>query len=195
MSRQATSFILGYHGCDFSIAEKAVNQGADILMSDRDYDWLGSGAYFWESDQVRALEWAEWKVSQAHYRKAAVVGAVIELRNCLDLSNREDIPLIRGGYDSFVESQTKIGKDVPVNRSVKGDSNADRVLRFLDCAVINHLHNAIAADPDVPDFDTVRGVFTEGGDVYPGCGFKEKTHVQIAVRNKACIRGIFFPRA
>jgi hypothetical protein len=163
-------------------------------MSDRDYDWLGSGAYFWEADQVRALEWAEWKVSQGQYHKASVLGAVIELRNCLDLSNREDIPLVRGAYNSFIESRAKLGQDIPANRSLKGDHNADRVLRFLDCAVINHLHNAIDADPDVPPFDTVRGMFTEGAEVYPGCGFKEKTHVQIAVRNKACIRGVFFPR-
>ena len=64
MSRLATSFVLGYHGCDADIARRAVLEGVNIIKSDKDYDWLGPGAYFWESDPQRALEWAEWKVSR-----------------------------------------------------------------------------------------------------------------------------------
>ncbi len=71
-------------------------------------------------------------------------------------------------------------------------------MRFLDCAVIRHLHTAIERVPEekrlVAPFDTVRGMFTEGKRLYPGCGYREKTHVQIAVRNADCIKGIFFPR-
>jgi hypothetical protein len=40
-------------------------------------------------------------------------------------------------------------------------------------------------------FDTVRGVFIEGRRIYPDSGFFEKTHVQICVRNLACIKGVF----
>jgi hypothetical protein len=194
VSRQATSFILAYHGCELSVAKRAVNEGVDILMSEREYDWLGSGAYFWESDPQRATEWAAWKKHRDAYSDTAIIGAVIDLGNCLDLTNREDIFMIKGAYASFVLSQQASGKELPENKSGIGDANQDRVLRYLDCAVINHMHNAIAEDANAMPFDTVRGMFTEGGEVYPGCGFKEKTHVQIAVRNTACIKGLFFPR-
>jgi hypothetical protein len=42
-------------------------------------------------------------------------------------------------------------------------------------------------------FDTVRGMFTEGDELYPGAAFYHQSHVQIAVRNPDCIKGVFFP--
>jgi hypothetical protein len=49
--------------------------------------------------------------------------------------------------------------------------------------------------PSSPEpFDTVRGMFTEGGDLYDGAGFQQKTHSQISVINPECIKGYFIPR-
>ncbi|MDO9473073.1 MAG: hypothetical protein Q7J28_08450 [Caulobacter sp.] len=198
MSRLATSFVLGYHGCERGIANRAVAGEIDLLQSNKDFDWLGPGAYFWESDPVRAREWADWKVRRGDYRVAGVVGAVIDLRNCLDLISREDLELVRDAHNSFVTMQQLSGLPVPENRSAPGQPNADRVLRFLDCAVIKHLHSIIDGQPadgrQIEPFDTVRGMFTEGGRLYPGSAFQRKSHVQIAVRNNACILGLFLPR-
>ncbi|RYD57242.1 MAG: hypothetical protein EOP60_04390 [Sphingomonadales bacterium] len=198
MSRLATSFVLGYHGCDTSTAVKAINGDISLLQSDRDYDWLGPGAYFWESDPHRAMEWAQWKVSIGHYKTAAVVGAVIDLRHCLDLVSRDDLRLLSAAYKSFVDIQTRAGLDMPQNKSARGQPNADRVLRYLDCAVLRHLHSVLdavpAGDRVIEPFDTVRGMFTEGGRLYKGSGFRKKSHVQIAVRRDDCIKGLFLPR-
>jgi len=60
----------------------------------------------------------------------------------------------------------------------------------LDCAVIKRFHSILEAQ-GYPPIDTVKGVFTEGGPIYPGSGFVERTHIQIAVRNPACIKGVF----
>ena len=49
-------------------------------------------------------------------------------------------------------------------------------------------------DTDIEPFDSVRGLFVEGGEVYPGSGFRSKTHVQICVVNPNCIIGCFIPR-
>jgi hypothetical protein len=197
LSRLATSFVLGYHGCDATIARKAVLDGVEIIQSDRDYDWLGPGAYFWESDPARALEWAKWKVEVGSYKEPAVTGAVIDLRNCLDLVSREDIDLLTSAYRSFVQLQKKAGLPIPENKNPKGAKDKDRVLRFLDCAVFRHLHRIIEEladkDPTIEPFDTVRGMFVEGGRAFPGSGIYQKSHVQIAVRNPACIKGIFYP--
>jgi len=197
LSRLATSFVLGYHGCDGSVARKAVLQGDEILHSERDYDWLGPGAYFWESDPMRALEWARWKAGKGDYEEPAVVGAVIDLGNCLDLVAREDIELFQAAYKSFKKVQETAGLPIPKNRNPRGSRDKDRVLRFLDCAVFRHLHKMMedlaAADPTVEHFDTVRGMFVEGGKVFSGSGIHLKSHVQIAVRNPSCIKGIFIP--
>jgi len=203
LSRLATSFVLGYHGCDKSIAQTAVNNGSQILDSDRDYDWLGPGAYFWEADPQRAKEWADWKVKRGEYKEAAVVGAVIDLRHCLDLVSRKDIELLRAAHRSFIQVQQKSGLQVPQNLSVKGRPSGDKVLRYLDCAVFRHLHEMLDSQSvndeenlnsgAITPFDTVRGMFVEGGKVYRGSGIYRKSHVQISVRNPDCIKGIFFP--
>ena len=43
-------------------------------------------------------------------------------------------------------------------------------------------------------FDSVRGVFFEGEELYPNAGFREKDHIQICIRNPNCIKGFFLPR-
>ncbi|NEU11373.1 hypothetical protein G3T14_04435 [Methylobacterium sp. BTF04] len=197
MSRLATSFVLGYHGCDEAIGLKAIRGDTSIIQSNKGYDWLGPGAYFWESDPRRALEWAEAKCATSKTAKPFVVGAVIDLKNCLDLTNRDDLEIVRVAYDSFVATQTVAGLPLPENRNVKGDPNSDRLLRFLDRAVINHLHSIIdnpgEGDPELEPYDTVRGMFTEGGTLYPGAGYMRQSHTQIAVRNTRCILGLFLP--
>ena len=47
-------------------------RGANLNSSENDYDWLGSGIYFWEEGPKRALEWAQRKFG---FEKAAVIGA------------------------------------------------------------------------------------------------------------------------
>lgn len=198
MSRLATSFVLGYHGCDAEFARKAVLERGHLLQSDTDFDWLGPGAYFWESDPKRALEWAEWKVRTGKYEEASVIGAVIDLGNCLDLVSREDLELYRAAYKSFIKLQKLAGLKIPKNRNPRGSTDRDRVLRFLDCAVFRHLHSMIEVlaqeDASFPVYDTVRGMFVEGGKIFPGSGIYSKSHVQIAVRNPDCIKGLFIPR-
>jgi hypothetical protein len=127
-----------------------------------------------------------------------VIGAVIDLGHCLDLVSRENLELVRDAYRAFKRDQKLSDLPMPVNRRLKSRPDRDRVLRFLDCAVIGHLHDTIERDSgrvrDIAPFYTVRGMFTEGKQLYPGCGYLEKSHVQIAVRNPECIKGIFFPR-
>lgn len=189
--------MLGYHGCDKAIAQKAVTDGAELLHSDRDYDWLGPGAYFWESDPKRALEWAEWKTQIGEYNEPSVIGAVIDLRNCLDLVSRDDTELFRAAHKSFIQLQAKSGLPIPRNRNPKGSKDKDRVLRYLDCAVFRHLHeiidNLASEDVSIERFDTVRGMFVEGGKAFSGSGIYRKSHVQIAVRSPECIKGLFYP--
>ncbi|MFO6429123.1 hypothetical protein ACLBKT_03425 [Erythrobacter sp. W302b] len=197
MSRLATSFVLGYHGCDAKVASKLISGNDRMIPSSQDYDWLGSGVYFWESDPQRAMEFAEWKVSRGEYDKAAVVGAVLDLGNCLDLSNRKNLDLLRGAFEALKDYTETVGSPMPKNEGTKADPYGDRLLRFLDYAVLQRLHTMMERGFDEgvgpPPFDTVRGMFTEGAPVYDGCAFLDKTHVQIAVRTPENIVGIFKP--
>lgn len=186
--RPHTPVVIGYHGCSRALAEKLVTGQDSLKARDHNYHWLGSGIYFWENDKDRALEWAVEKASRGELEDPCVIGAVVELGKCLDLSVRENVPLVRAAYDSLTAHYAKSGDAMPQNKKAPKDLREDKVLRFLDCAVLNHLVD-IAGN----QFDTVRGLFVEGGAVYDGAEIYNKTHVEIAVRNPSCIKGIFLP--
>lgn|SRR5512133_1080182 len=182
------SFILGFHGCDKSIGKTILSGKSDQRISKNDYDWLGHGLYFWENDLQRATEWANEQKSQGKIREPFVIGAVIDLGRCLNLIQSDTLNALKVAYGRFVEvcenSNTKIPKNITV------PSSSDKLIRRLDCAVVQTLHEMVG----VSHYDSVRGVFFEGNDLYPDAGFKEKNHIQICVRNRNCIKGYFRPR-
>lgn len=187
MARLHTSFVLGYHGCDRTVGERVLAGDISLAQSDRDYDWLGPGVCFWEADPRRALEWANEKQARGEYQDSFVIGAAIDLGNCLDLMARDNLELLAEAYSSLKDLHDRGEKLEAMPENVKGP---DKLLRYLDCAVIRHLHYVIG-ESGLPSFDTVRGLFTEGGEAFPGSGFMSKTHVQIAVRNPEGIKGFF----
>jgi hypothetical protein len=191
MARLHTSFVLGYHGCSQKVGEAILAGSTSPKPSDRDYDWLGPGVYFWESDPQRAWEWADWRVSRGECDQAFVFGAVIDLGNCLDLLARESLTALAASYQSFkfLTENAADARVLPVNKAV-GEPNTDLLLRYLDCAVIRHLHQAVFAS-GLGAFDTVRGLFTEGAELFDGSGFKAKTHIQIAVCDPKSLKGVF----
>ena len=183
--------LLGYHGCHTDQA-RLLLQGSGFHASDKPYDWLGNGVYFWESDPVRAYQWALERRSNS----PCVIGAVIDPGNCLDLTKQSGIAAVQRAYSSYLSLQTKFGKPVPQNLVGRGSRPSDFVRRFLDCAVIDHLHDSYAAASKqslgvAKGFDTVRALFPEGNELFDRSGFKDKTHVQIAVRNQRQVLGVF----
>ncbi len=180
---------LGYHGCEREVGEKAI-EGVHLTPSRNAYDWLGHGVYFWERDPERALEWA--KVNQKA-KEPFVVGAAIQLGFCLDLVEVEHLELVRAAYLSLHRMFQAAGllDEFPENGAgFRGD--LDLVKRNRDCAVINHLHD-LRQEAGEPEFDTVRSPFSEGKPLYDGGKIMARTHVQICVRNPACILGYFRP--
>jgi hypothetical protein len=184
---------LGFHGCDAAVAERVFAGSAHLKRSKNNFDWLGEGIYFWENSPARALQFA--RELKARPRKAgprirtpAVVGAVIELGYCLNLLDAEFLELLSESYDDLRAFHERIGVPLPNNKRI-GD---DLLLRPLDCAVINALHETRVLLGLRP-FDTVRAAFAEGGPVYPGSGVSAKHHIQICVRRRSCIKGYFRP--
>ena len=44
------------------------------------------------------------------------------------------------------------------------------------------------------EFDSVRAAFSEGKPLYDGARFMSQNHIQLAILNPNCIKGIFLPR-
>ena len=82
----------------------------NLNSSENDYDWFGSGIYFWEEGPKRALEWAQRKFG---FEKAAVIGAKIRLGHCLNLMDVDSYGILRETYLNLVkrgQPMPKIGK-------------------------------------------------------------------------------------
>jgi hypothetical protein len=194
MYSEYPQLVLGFHGCDESVAEQVIlNKNIELLRSENEYDWLGSGIYFWENSPTRAMQYAKF-ISQHPNRnnskttitKPAVIGAVIQMRFCLDLLEAGSINVIKQGYKNLKSLHAKSKSKMPSNHK-------DLLRRNLDCAVINSIHHFREIDGERP-YDTVRGIFIEGKRIYSKSGFHDKSHIQICVCKPNCIKGYFHPR-
>lgn len=190
-----SQLVLGFHGCDATLAKQVVLGKTMLNNSDHDYDWLGPGIYFWENNVDRAEQWAKdnSKLNKSSIKTPGVLGAYLDLGNCLDLTDSGSLQLLKISYKALKESSSLTGLEMPVNKDPLTVHTSDRILRKLDCAVIKMLHE-LTYKAELPAFDSVRGVFWEGGELYPGAGFREKNHIQIAIVNPNCIKGFFLPR-
>lgn len=197
MYSKKSGYLLGFHGCDKEIRDKIVlEKGVVLNPSENIYDWLGNGAYFWENNHERALQFAIDLKDNPPKGKAnliknpAVLGAIIDLGYCLDLLDSKYLEVLKVSHKILCDSAKNFGFKLP--RNIKSESG-ELLLRNLDCAVIQTAHQ-INIDLKKPNYDSVKGVFFEGSDLYENAGFKEKNHIQIAIRNQNCIKGFFIPR-
>lgn len=187
------NLILGFHGCDSEEQRKLILNPEYIRSSREDFDWLGHGMYFWENSQLRARLWAETKQKAGSISEPAVVGAVLDLGRCLDLMDSGSIEILKEAYILFCKEAAELGRNLPENTDHPKDKGGDKVLRYLDCAVIEYTHSLLKEKGEKP-FDSVRATLVEGKPIYHGAGFNERTHIQICIINPNCIKGFFLPR-
>ncbi len=204
MYNSRNNLIIGFHGCDEKVQKELLNEPNKIQASNKPYDWLGHGIYFWENNYERALQWAKEKQESGQIKKASVIGAVISLDNCLDFTDTTFINLLIVYYEMMSKEYRAMDKQLPQNKNVKQDKYKGLLLRELDCTVIEFMHQRISEEinndintkgySDYRSFDSTRGLFTEGGEAFPGAGIQKKNHIQICIRNNNCIKGFFLPR-
>lgn len=186
MYTKLPNLVLGFHGCNKETYDNVIQKKEHLHASLNAYDWLGNGIYFWENNYTRAFEWAYNRYKD----DAAVVGAVIDLGYCLNLTDSASSDILRDGYELLKIRCDLCDKPLPQNRPSK--KTKDVLLRDLDCAVIQQIHD-YNQSMGISAFDSVRGIFTEGNPVYEGSEFLEKTHVQLCICNPNCIKGYFSP--
>src|SRR5205807_2651938 len=107
--------------------------------------------------------------------KGGVVGGIIRLGNCLDLTDITYMETLQRAYRSVAATCRRRKEPVPENRGKRRD---------LDCAVINLAVKQIE-DRTGDVVQTVRGAFLEGEPVFPGSAILRETHIQLAVRDKS----------
>ena len=168
-------FVFGFHGCERSVAERVLAGEEDLCPSSNPYDWLGTGVYFWENAPERALKWARDQKKREPY----AIGAVIQLSSCLNLMDTGSAEEILRAYDKTVAT----GHLLPSNTGKR---------HGLDMFIINLA--ALMAEDNGRVYDAVRGAFVEGEEIFPCSSIRSDTHIQLCVRNPACILAYFRPK-
>lgn len=162
---------VGEHGTSVHALDSILREG--FRRSRNVWDWLGDGVYFWENNFSRAREWA----TEQHGSDGCVVRASIELRDCVDLTNRGWFQLMRDHADELRRRMDEAGIALP--RQAGKNHAQDRL-------VVNYLVERLeAAGVGVA---CLRAVFSEGEPAFQSSGFYSQAHVQIAVRDLTLIR-------
>lgn len=193
--------VVGYHGCLSPEFHSVFQDYCHLPMSVEEHDWLGQGVYVWEYGPQRAQDWALAKSQRAKKRakemdssqdaqhdEPYVVGVMLELGQCLDLL---DTRWTNELAEFYADMEDVFSEVKPNEGGYPGDPIA--VKRYLDCAVLEAFI-AFKAEGDKPFyFQTVRGCFWEGGEVFTGSAIQKQSHVQIAIRDYSCVLGYFVP--
>lgn len=187
--------LIAYHGCDITVRDDLVKGKIKLLdHSQNAYDWLGPGAYFFEGDVQRAIMFAEASHANPDKRYTkrpiatpAAVGAVLCVSSWLDMTTQAGIL----EFANALEGMRASNDPMPVNQRAD-DDDSDIIHRALDNAVFTFLHK-LREKFDLAPFDAIRGAFPQGAEVAEKSGFRRHTHVQLALRNDACVVGWFLP--
>jgi hypothetical protein len=176
--------VTGYHGCDLKTAMAIVARKQALKPGKEHYDWLGMGVYFWEDDSQLALGWAKHTAKRRPelIQTPAVIGAVIDLKDCLNLVQTGASRILYAAYQALALEVERAGGQMPVNETEER--------RFLDHAVFETLHELRRTEGRCP-FSSVRALFQSGEPVFPGSGIRKWDHIQICVRDISIIEGCF----
>jgi hypothetical protein len=185
------NIVLGFHGCDETIRDSVVSGRSQLEPSTNEWDWLGSGIYFWEYNYERAIDFAEESKNKWHkIKNPSAVGAVISLGYCLDLLDKHNLDIVQKAYETL-EKAISISKIDGLENKCTGHG-IEKLIRKLDCYVINTIHEQNKKN-GYRQYDSVRAVFIEGKELYPTAGFFQKNHIQICILNPNSIKGYFLP--
>ena len=151
---------------------------------------MGEGIYFWESSPARALDFASERAqggrnSRGDISEPFVVGAILNLGRCFSTTEMTALARLQNAYQSLVAYTRSNDIPLPTNgQTLK--------TRRLDYAAFNLMHTLADIEGRAP-YDTIRPAFWEGGELFPGSGFRQADHTQICVRNLDCVLGYFRP--
>ena len=181
--------VTAFHSCDRELGLKVINGEEELRPSRNPWDWLGQGIYFWEQNPKRALQYSIEAANKQQFfagniKVPFVIGATIELGNCLNLIEADAADVLREAYQGLKEIYAKAGKVMPANK----DAN-----RRLDNAVFRHLNKSREGNPTLK-YDTIRCAFGEGEPIYPGTEISTRLHIEICVLDNNAIKNYFLPR-
>jgi hypothetical protein len=176
--------VIGYHGTKLSVAMDIVKRKRRFKYSQNRDDWLGHGIFFWEYAPQQAYWWAERRKRRQKWDEPiAILGSMIRLGFCFDLLDPYNVMYLKQIFEEYVNTQLAAGQPLPKNANH---------YKFLDCAVFQYAYAAIENFEGQQPADSARAVYVPTGEdkrVWERSWITNGAHIQICVRNTACILG------
>ncbi len=145
MYKHHPTLVLGFHACEHKIGEEILGGTKGFKASENDFDWLGSGMYFWENSPSRAKSYGiELKEKRNKLNNPMVIGAVIHLGRCFDLLEYHCLEVLQEHYLSLKKLYSTANKRVIISniriseniRTCSGYIHSAAVTGNWDCEVI-----------------------------------------------------------
>lgn len=181
--------VVGFHG---TVLDDAIEMArGNYVDSGNTTRWLGAGIYFFEYNISMAVHWAKIRAMK-HNSVPAILRAEIDLQRCLDVTDLTWQTNVQNAHRA-IEAEWSADSTIPRPQQkpleiYKGQVRAgyhgewkDYGRNELDYQVIERSVR-LAKDKEDLTFDTVRGVFPEGGCLYTSSWLLDQAHVAIAVR-------------
>ena len=92
-----------FYSCDKDLGLDVLSGKKELDPSENGWDWLGNGIYFWEQNPQRAWQYALENSNGRQFNKKKietpfVLGAIVELGECLNLVDQEAIEILVKAY-------------------------------------------------------------------------------------------------
>lgn len=175
--------VVGYHGTKLSVALDIVNRKRRFNTSRNRDDWLGHGVYFWEYAPHQAFWWAERRKKRQKWDEPiAILASMLRLGFCFDLLDPYNVEYATQIYRKYRETEGDAG------RTVRENANHHK---YLDCSVFQFAYAVIDAEGQ-QFVDSARAVYVPTGEdkrAWTRSWISKSAHIQICVRNPACILG------
>ena len=178
--RSSRAIVYGYHGTSLDSANSILLSGFEA--SRNDYDWLGTGVYFFQDAPQRAWEWAT-----SRYSNPAVIGALIDIENFIDLLDIGWFEILNESHRLLVDEYRLTGRRIP-------NQNPEAGARWLDAAIINYAVEEIIEVRYNTRIYGVRAAFPEGEPAFENSALFDRAHVQMTVRNPSIIKQIWLEK-
>ncbi|MGH2558955.1 MAG: hypothetical protein ACRDJH_07815 [Thermomicrobiales bacterium] len=186
--------ILAYHATTRE-AWAQIQADNRLKESDRHYDWLGRGVYFWQAGPARAWVWKVHQQLPKHLRATPDQVIVLEVEltwnpaECVDLLDIYWYRYLLGRAESIISFWSdSLGWDPDrIDRELQRNAEIDTAQpHAFDCRLIDSLCEDLF-DLYGLEVRAVRGAFQHLARLYAHSAFRYGDHVQIAIRHPAMI--------
>lgn len=167
-----------YHATELDVGLAVEDYDVKLILSRNLDDWLGSGVYFFDNLE-RAKMWAIMGKSQGWIKRPAVISAVVDLGNCLNMMEADHEAEFREAeriLNIIVENAP--GAKLPENVKADGGVMTDRLLDYMVFEMV-HILRILRSEEE---YHTMVSSFSNNKEIFPGSAIR-KNHMQVAVRS------------